>query len=373
MSSRLRGRIETIARAGQARLATLGRRHAPAHPQRILVAHHLLLGDTLMLTPLLAKIRQRWPGADLAMTVPSAFLPLYSTRPYGVRALAFEPKDPASLRALWRESGFDLAVVPGDNRFSWLAAAMDARWIVAFAGDRPAYKSWPADELRAYPATPGAWGDAVAGLIDGDEAPAYSLADWPPPAAESFASPAAPYAVLHVGASSPLKLWSPERWMALARRLEQAGLRVVWSGGRGEQRIVESIDPQQHYFSYAGRLNLPQLWHLLANAALLVCPDTGIAHLGRIVGTRTLTLFGPGSATICGRGRFWRNSPYVALGEEPFECRDQRVLFKREIAWVRRCGRSTRECAHPRCMDRLDVDGVVRRAIALLDGSAQET
>ena len=139
MSSRLRGRIEAIARAGQARLATLGRRHAPTHPERILVAHHLLLGDTLMLTPLLAKIRQRWPDADLAMTVPSAFLPLYSTRPYGVRALAFEPKDRTSLRALWRESGFDLAVVPGDNRFSWLAAAMHARWIVAFAGDRKVY------------------------------------------------------------------------------------------------------------------------------------------------------------------------------------------------------------------------------------------
>ncbi len=373
MSSRLRGRIETIARAGRARLATLGDRRPPAQPKRILVAHHLLLGDTLMLTPLLAKIRQRWPESDLAMTAPSAFLPLYSARPYGVRALAFEPRDRASQRALWRESGFDLALVPGDNRFSWLAAAMDARWIVAFAGDRPAYKSWPVDELRDYPATPGTWGDAVAGLIDGDEATVYSPGDWPAPAAEAFSRPASPYAVLHVGASSPLKLWSPERWMALARKLNQAGLEVVWSGGRGEQRIVESIDPQQQYSSYAGRLDLPQLWHLVAEATLLVCPDTGIAHLGRIVGTRTLTLFGPGSATICGRGRFWGNSPYVALGEEPFECRNQHVLFKRDIAWVQRCGRSTRECAHPRCMDRLDVDRVLRRAISLLDEKEQGT
>lgn len=371
MSSRLLGRIETIARAAFARIASPGRRRPPAFPQRILVAHHLLLGDTLMLTPLLAKIRARWPDADVAMTVPAAFLPLYATGPYRVRALAFEPKDPATLHALWREAGFDLALVPGDNRFSWLAAAMGARWIVAFAGDRPRYKSWPVDELRDYPAVPTAWGDAVAGLIDGAEPRPYSPADWPAPAAVAFAPPAAPYAVLHVGASSPLKLWPPGRWMALARKLEEAGLRIVWSGGRGEQRIVESIDPRQSHFSYAGRLDLAQLWHLLAGAALLVCPDTGIAHLGRIVGTRTLTLFGPGSATICGRGRFWRNAPYLGLGAEPFECRNQHVLFKREIAWVERCGRSTRECPHPRCMDRLDVDGVLRQALALLNGKAQ--
>ena len=88
MSSRLQGRVETVARAIFARVATLGRRQPPAQPKRILVAHHLFLGDTLMLTPLLAKIRQRWPDADLAMTVPAAFLPLYATRPYGVRALS---------------------------------------------------------------------------------------------------------------------------------------------------------------------------------------------------------------------------------------------------------------------------------------------
>ena len=153
----------------------------------------------------------------------------------------------------------------------------------------------------------------------------------------------------------------------MAGNLERAGLQVVWSGGRGEQRIVELIDPQQTRVSYAGCLDLAQMWHLLSGAALLVCPDTGIAHLGRIVGTPTLTLFGPGSATICGRGRFWRNAPYLGLGAEPFECRNQHVLFKREIAWVERCGRSTSECPYPRCMDRLDLDGVLRQALALVD------
>jgi hypothetical protein len=36
-------------------------RRRPAMPRRILVLHRLLLGDTLMVTALLAKLRARFP------------------------------------------------------------------------------------------------------------------------------------------------------------------------------------------------------------------------------------------------------------------------------------------------------------------------
>jgi ADP-heptose:LPS heptosyltransferase len=106
-------------------------------------------------------------------------------------------------------------------------------------------------------------------------------------------------------------------------------------------------------------LSLSQLWRLLARAALLVAPDTGVAHLGRVVGIPTVALFGPGSAMISGGGAFWCDAPFRAVSVDPFPCRDQQVLFKREIAWVRRCGRTTAECPHPRCMDAIDVDRVI--------------
>jgi len=44
------------------------------------------------------------------------------------------------------------------------------------------------------------------------------------------------------------------------------------------------------------------------------------------------------------------------------------VLFKRDIAWVRRCGRSTAECPAPRCMQAIDVDTVAAAAQALARG-----
>ena len=78
--SRLGGRVATVARAVADRLV---RRVEPVEPRRVLIAHHLLLGDTLMLTALVAKLRANHPEADIAMTVPRAIAPLYATRPYG--------------------------------------------------------------------------------------------------------------------------------------------------------------------------------------------------------------------------------------------------------------------------------------------------
>ncbi|MEO6697355.1 MAG: glycosyltransferase family 9 protein [Gammaproteobacteria bacterium] len=347
------------------RLIKIGR-HRPVVVQRILIAHHLLLGDTLMLTPLLAKLRQSYPSAKIVMTTPKAITPLYAKSPYGVRALSFDPRDAATLPPLFAEPGFDLAIVPGDNRYSWLASALGTRWIVAFAGDRPAYKSWPVDELIPYPNTPAAWGDMVAQLIQGPAPHPYEPTDWPAPLYKPFDTPTAPYCVLHVGASTSLKLWEPDKWRTLANTLVQRGMQVVWSGGKNEQRIVAQIDPDGDFQSCAGQLDLAQLWQLMQGAQLLVSHDTGVAHLGRLTGTPTVTLFGPGSSIICGAGEFWRNAPYRAVTLPDFPCRDQRILFKREIAWVRRCGRGVDECSAPRCLQAIDTAMVMDAVNKLL-------
>jgi ADP-heptose:LPS heptosyltransferase len=364
MGERFGTRALVVSRAIARRL---GAWNAPqGEIRRVLVAHNLLLGDTLMLTPLLAKLRAAHRDAEITLLAAPAFVPLYGTRPYGVRALPFKPAQTATARALVGEPAFDLAVVPGDNRYSWLAAAMGARHVVAHSGDPRAGRNWFVDATHPYPDVPSPWGDMVAQLVQGPEPLPYARGDWTAPDAAPFEMPAADYAVLHVGASTTLKHWRPERWMALAVALEQRGLRVAWSGGRGEESLVAACDPQGRFASYAGRLDLPQLWHLLAGARLLVAPDTGVAHLGRVTWTPTVTLFGPGSATLCGPGDFWGAARWRAVGEETFPCRDQKVLFRREIDWVRRCGRSTSECAQPRCMHAISVDAVVAAADDLL-------
>ena len=361
MGSRLGPRIAIIRRALWRRLWS-GARARPQSPSRILIAHHLLLGDTLMLTPLLAKLRMRYPDAEITMVVPHACAPLYVNRPYGVRALGWDPRDARSVRRLLQEpgrAGFDLALIPGDNRHSLLAQAMGARWIVAFAEDRRGYRSAMVDKLQRYPDQPGTWFDITATLVDGPAPAEYRLSDWDAPDAKPFELPEAPYCVLHVGASSRLKLWDPESWKALAAYLRAAGLRIAWSAGPGEEALVDACAPQPGDHVTAGQLDLAQVWHLLRGATLLVCPDTGIAHLGRIAGTPTIALFGPGSAMLAGAGDFWRSSRYRALTVAPFPCRDQHLLFRREVQWVQICKRSTAECAAPRCMQAIGVQAVI--------------
>jgi ADP-heptose:LPS heptosyltransferase len=356
--SRFINQAEVVARALAAR-ANRPRKH-PVKVRRVLLAHHLLLGDTLMLTPLIAKVRARYPEAEIFMTVPRAIAPLYSTHPYGVRALPWDPRH--ANETLFAESRFDLAFVAGDNRYAWLAAAMHSRWIIAFSGDPNERKNWPIDELRRYPDVPAAWGDMVATLLEGPPPAPFAPGDWTAPAAKLFPAPEQPYAVLHVGASTPLKLWPAHRWAALAARLEARGIAPVWSAGRGEEEIINACDPGQRFASFAGRLDLPQLWHLFANARLLVAPDTGAAHLARVAGAPTVALFGPGSAIVTGAGNFWRNSPYRAVTVDPFPCRDQRVLFRREIEWVRRCARTPAQCPEHLCMQAISLDAVIAAA-----------
>lgn len=366
MSSRLPSRLVVLLLAFWYSLATLGRRRPVPVPRRILIVHHLLLGDTLMLTPLISKLRAQFPEAEIVMTVRQAMTSIYQHRPYGVLACTYDPRDITTLFSLIKHSGYDLALVPGDNRYSWLARALGAKWVVAFAGDRPAYKNWLVDELIPYSEEPAAWGDMVADLIRGSAPAPYDPQQWPGPECAPFPLPQIPYCVLHIGVSTPLRLWESGKWRALADGLEQQGFTVVWSAGRSEQKYVSEIDPDRHYHSYAGNLNLTQLWQLIRHAAVLVCPDTGIAHLGRIVGTPTVTLFGPGSVQLFGAGKFWHFSPYRAVTVDNFPCRDQRVIFRRHIAWVRHCSRGTRECLAPACMHAIEVADVTQAMMGLL-------
>jgi ADP-heptose:LPS heptosyltransferase len=357
--------MRVLPRALARRFLRMQRRERPGAPRRILIAQHLLTGDVLMLTPLLAKLREQHPGADIVITARRAVASLYSGRPYGARALVYEPRETATLEALFDEPGFDLAFVPGDNRYSWLAAAAGARWIVAFAGDRPVSKSWPVDELRPFSDTPAAWGDMVASLADGPPPKAYRPADWPAPACAPFDAPAGRYAVLHVEASTPLKHWEEKKWLHLAHRIRNHGIDPIWSSGPAGGEMLHRIDPAGRYPALGHRLDLAQLWHLIAGAALLVCPDTSVMHIGRLAGTPTVALFGPSSASLFGPGEFWRNMPYRGITIEDFPCRDQRRLFKREIAWIRRCQRGMAECPAPRCMHAIDVESVARAALDL--------
>lgn len=371
MDSEIPSIVATVARALRIRASGKFAYRSSAVPRRVLVAPHLRLGDAILVTPLLAKLRERYPDCEIVLLSHVSMATLYGGRPFGVQVWPYHPRRTSTLTRMFHNDGFDLAIIPGDNRNAWLAAALRARWIVAHSGDRPRIKNWFVDEAVPYPEGPKALGDIFADLIPGPPPRPFRCDDWPAPTCEPFHAPPQPYCVLHVAATNPLRNWRPENWRHLAEWLDRRSLQPVWSAGPGQRDVVRQIDPAGHYPSYAEQLDLAQVWHLIKNAELCISVDTGIAHLARLTGRPTVTLFGPGSAVLFGRGSYWSRLPCAEITVKDFSCRDQCVIFNRQRDWIRHCSRSPRQCRSASCMDAISPEDVDREAAQLLAMSAR--
>jgi ADP-heptose:LPS heptosyltransferase len=133
----------------------------------------------------------------------------------------------------------------------------------------------------------------------------------------------APVVVVHPGASAPARCWPPGTAAAAVRLLHHEGWSVVVTGGQSERALTAMVS---HHGRYArdlgGRLPLPEFAALLARADVLVCGNTGPAHLAAAVGTPVVSLFSPVVPAV--RWRPYR-VPHVLLGDQLAPCRDSRA------------------------------------------------
>lgn len=99
--------------------------------------------------------------------------------------------------------------------------------------------------------------------------------------------------MIHPGAASPARRWPPERWAAVARSELEAGRRVVITGSAGERGLAAAVAKDDRIEVLAGTTDLLGLAATVANAGLVVCGDTGVAHLATAFGAPSVVLFGP--------------------------------------------------------------------------------
>lgn len=103
--------------------------------------------------------------------------------------------------------------------------------------------------------------------------------------------------VVHPGAASAARRWPAARFAQVARALADGGrVPVVVTGGPGESGLVEQVcrdaGPDAHVRPAAPR-RLRDVAALVAHARLVICGDTGIAHLATAFATPSVVLFGP--------------------------------------------------------------------------------
>lgn len=103
----------------------------------------------------------------------------------------------------------------------------------------------------------------------------------------------APLAVLHPGAGDPRRRWPPEKFAGVGDALAHAGARVAVIGLPAEAQLVRRVLQAMRApaLDLAGRLSLPALVGLLAQAAVVVSNDSGPLHLAHAVGTATVGIY----------------------------------------------------------------------------------
>jgi ADP-heptose:LPS heptosyltransferase len=110
-------------------------------------------------------------------------------------------------------------------------------------------------------------------------------------------------AVVHPGAAFPGRRWPPERFAAVARHLADGGHRVVLTGGPAERdlaRHVADLAGLGEEAVLAGTTTSLELAAVIAAARVVVCGDTGVAHLATAYRRPSVVLFGPVSPALWG-------------------------------------------------------------------------
>lgn len=102
------------------------------------------------------------------------------------------------------------------------------------------------------------------------------------------------WAVIHPGASASSRRYPPAMFAQACRELAiEHGMRLVFTGGKNEQPLVDEIRKAMNApsDSLVGKLALPELAALLSAAPLLIANNTGPVHLAAAVGCPVVVLY----------------------------------------------------------------------------------
>lgn len=299
-------------------LALGPRRRASTSRQKILVVRPDHLGDLLMLTPALRRLRCGLPEAEIVALIGPWGLPVLERNANLNRLITWSfpwfdrhPRRSAlapylsliRLARLLRAERFDLALQFRAD-FWWGALAVRLAGVPEQVGfDVPSVRPFLTKALplrHGYHAAEEnlRLAAAIAGSGSGERLEFAVLEADRRRATELLrATPTnRPLIALQSGAGAPVKRWSIERLAEVGRRLrDEYGATIVVIGGEGERDLVETLVRQigTETIGLAGVTTLGELAAVLERCALALGPDSGPLHLAVAVGTPTVHLFGP--------------------------------------------------------------------------------
>lgn len=283
-----------------------GHRGPAAATPPIVVLRALGLGDVLTGVPALRGLRRRFPGRPLLLAgprTPAQLLQQYGVVDGVISTPALDAAPPG--RGLTGHIAINLHG-RGPQSHRLLLAGGPSR-LIAHANREVAVPGpvWNRREHEVHRwCRLVAWGvgDTAATLCD----PTDLYLDGPigeaAPSTAGRVPPVGPV-VIHPGSASMSRRWPAERFAAVAAALSRRGNPVVVTGGSSEASMCRRLASRAGLGSAAdlsGRLTLPNLVGLLSRSRLLICGDTGVAHLATALRTPSVLLFGPTAPQLWG-------------------------------------------------------------------------
>lgn len=263
------------------------------------------LGDFLTGLPALALLKQALPDHDVVLAAPPVFGPLIGLTP-AVDAL-LPATELAPLTGLSGPVSVAIDLHGKGPESRRLLAALAPQALYGFADPAAGLLGprWRRDEhevLRwrrlvseslGVPDT----GPGVAGRLS---LPAdVSPDDSNPVSTVPSSTVPAGLTVVHPGAAAGSRRWPAARFAEVAAALAAVGHQVVITGGHSERELAAAVAAQAGVSPMLG-LDLLQLLTLIARARLVVCGDTGVAHIASNYRTPSVLLFGPVSPASWG-------------------------------------------------------------------------
>jgi ADP-heptose:LPS heptosyltransferase len=268
----------------------------------VLVLRALGLGDFLTSLPALRALRRAFSSAELMLAAPPALAPLVELSGAVDRLIPAEPLgrvevDPPDVGVNLHGRG------PQSHRV--LLAASPRRMIAFENAEVPASAGmprWLPDEHEV---------DRWCRLLDevGIRTVRTQLRlttpDITPPPAAVGAT------LIHPGAAAAARRWPADRWALVARAELAAGRRVAVSAGPDDLELAETV------VTLAGlgpdvvvSGDLLECAAAVAAARVVLCGDTGVAHLATALGTPSIVVFAQTSPGLWGPPA-WH--PHVAM------------------------------------------------------------
>jgi lipopolysaccharide heptosyltransferase II len=287
--------------------------------RRVLLSRLRFMGDVILTTPLIRRLKAAFPEAGLSYLTQDTFAPLLFHNPHLDEVIAWPVRgsfvEQSRVYYQVRRRRFDLTIDlfgnPRTALMTWVSGA-PIRVGGDFRGRGKLYNvrvPAPTNELNAIDFH---WRSLEAlGISKGDNRTEIFLIEDEQKWARNFLKETSldmtrPIVGLHPGATWPNKRW-PEKYFAkLARQLVDKNVQVLITQGPGEEKIVmevmQHISPSQRTGGVniisLPVLNLRQLASVQKQMQVFVSNDCGVMHLAAAAGTPTIGLFGPSQPHI---------------------------------------------------------------------------